>query len=306
MFSDQYEDLVDLHNGLTKRVALATEDKISYVTSQDVQLHDVTVSANSCKMEYDLKDYWLTSSRWTMLIRQYIDPAALDAWLNLIEQKMKGGKRGQAFLRTKTVDPRGSKRVSRQWGSCIIGFGFRAAPHPKLIMHSRTSFLGYIAVLDLNIAATLARIIGDRLGYEDMGFIWHLDSAQFHYARSLAWWFTLDRPFLEMDPQKVKHRPGLHRSILRLQEYKQEDEDGVRYGDRNFASAIRPRKRWHTEVLGYDYAQQYEGGELLNASSRKAFKPLPSVMSSTLDFSKLKDEGDPDNADYMDECCCCS
>lgn len=303
MFSQNYSNLRELHDGLTRRVALATKDKVDYTNSVDVQLHDVMVSADEAVMDFDLKEAWLTKGRWSMLIRQYIDPDALAAWLDLIELKMKGGRRGQAFMRTKAVKPRGR---SRQWGSCIIGFGFRAAPTPKLIMHSRTSYMGYIAFLDLSIAHVLAKMIGERLGVESMGFIWHLDSAQFHYARCLGWWFTQGKPYMDLPEHKAIHRPGLYGSIKLLNKYKQEDREEKMYGDATYSSALRPRKRWHSEVLGMEYALKFEGGTKGLKTARKAYKPLPSVHVDTLDFTPLyrkNEEGDILNADYMGECC---
>lgn len=307
MYTRNFSNLFDLHDGLTQRVALATDDKLDYVNSQDCQLHDVVVTADSCEMGFDLKDYWLTKSRWTTLIRQYIDPVALNDWLDLIEAKMKGGKRGQAFMRTKTVESRGTKKVSRQWGSCIIGFGFRAAPKPKLTMHSRTSFLGYIALLDLNVASVLAKLIAERLDIEpsEISFIWHLDNAQFHYNRSMGWWYGSGRgPYIERARKGTKERPGLRGSFRFLEQHKAKDARGELYGESKFAAALRPRKRWHTEELGLEYARQFEGGPYLGESARKAYKPLPSVMSDTLNFDSLREEGDLNNADYMDECCC--
>lgn len=308
VFSENYSTATELNERLTRAVALGKADDLDHVNAADVQIHEIMVRADSFEYVMDLKDYWQTKSRWTTLVRQYIDPLALSVWLDHIEAQLKGGRRGQAFLRSKSVSKRGTdENTTRRWGSCMIGWGFRAAPTPTLTMHSRTTFLGYIAPLDLNVAHVIGRLVSERLGIqvEDMAFVWHLDSAQFHSSRSLGWWFTQEKDYLEMDRTKkaVTSRPGLASAIRQFNRYKKMDEEGIPYGGLKYASQLRPRKRWHTEVLGYDFAQQFEGGEFLNPSARKAYKPLPSVMADTLDFSPIKDpnEGDESNAESVIE-----
>lgn len=309
MFSETYADMTELAYGLTRRVAMAKEENLDFVNSADVQVHDVMVKAKRMTYDFDLKQMWVGTSRWTNLVRQYIDPVALGAFLELIEDKMKGMTRGQAFMRTKTVRPRKTgARETRRWGSCIIGFGFHAHPTPSLSMHSRTTFLGYIGELDLAVAYVLAGLIAERLGIkrEDISFTWHIEAAQFHSGRSLAWWFKHDlQHLLVKNSKKLKPWPGVAAAARQYQRYLKMDEEGVRYGDLSFASQLRPRKRIHTEVHGYEYGTPFEGGDRLK-SGGKRFKPLPSVPVDKLDFSKLRDdEGDPDEAGLVSDGLCC-
>lgn len=305
MFSETYPDIHTLSQKLTARVALAKKEDLDFINSADVQLHDVVVKAEKLKYDYDLKETWLAKSRWTSLVRQYIDPQALDDFLNLIEDKMKGMERGQAFMRTNLVAARSTgKREARRWGSCIVGFGFRAKPKPSLSMHSRTTFLGYIGELDLALAYHIGKLVAERLGinHEDMSFVWHIEAAQFHSSRSLAWWFKQDKDYLSLDSKKYRHRPGLAAAIRQFNRYQKMDENGDLYADLSFASQLRPRKRWHSEVLGLEHAQQFEGGtRLKSASSAKAYAPLPSVPVDKLNFDMLKTkEGAPDGAGFID------
>ena len=55
-------------------------------------------------------------------------------------------------------------------------------------------------------------------------------------------------------------------------------------------SSPAQRRRYHTEVLGYDYAQQFDGmryTEKAGPKLYKAYKPLPSVPTSRLDFRSI-------------------
>src|SRR5699024_12271439 len=100
-----------------------------------------------------------------------------------------------------------------------------------------------------------------------------------------AEWFTPDRhqgrfPLLELC-RKTQRK------------YEQMNEDGVLYGDQSFVSQLRVRKRLNTEVHGYEYAQQFDGGDRLTGSNTVAFKPLPSCHVSTLDLTALRDTEAP-------------
>lgn len=310
MFAETYDTITDLAQGLTKRVAMAKKEDLSFINGADVQLHDVTVKAESCKYDFDLKDIWVGKSRWTTLVRQYIDPVALESFLGLIEDKMKGMERGQAFMRTRTVAPRNAgAKETRRWGSCIIGFGFRAKPKPSLTMHSRTTFLGYIGSLDLAVAYHLSKLIAERLGinHEDIAFVWNVEAAQFHSSRSIAWWFQQERNYLDTVPlEKARSRPGLAAAIRQYNRYKKMDEEGVKYADLSFVSQLRPRKRIHTEVFGYDYGEQFEGGtKLSSASSAKRFTVLPSVPVDELDFNVFKKvDGNEHESGFLDPSDC--
>src|SRR5690349_15163165 len=74
MFSQKYADITDLSYGLTKTLVYSRPEGIDYQNSMDFQIHNIMVEAESCEYEFDLKDVWVTSSRWTNLVRQYIDP----------------------------------------------------------------------------------------------------------------------------------------------------------------------------------------------------------------------------------------
>lgn len=298
IFAEEYDDITQLSYGLTKRLVYARPEDIDYQNSMDFQIHNIVVEAKSCEYEFDLKDIWVTQSRWNTLVRQYIDPEALEVWLDVIGKKLKGKKRGLSFMRTNQVAKRtaaSSNKEWRVWGSCMLGFGFRAMPRPQITLHSRTTYLGYIGQLDLALVHVLAREIGKRIGLEpkDIAFVWHLEAAQFHSFKSLAWFFQhdRDRQRLQDTPHtdKLKLRaPVLWLSQKRYEEYMDMDERGLLYRDMSFSQQLRIRRRMHTEVFGPKYGKPFEGGtRLAGESMGKVALPLPSVPVSRLTLDCL-------------------
>lgn len=298
-----------LHDGITQKLAFGRKDQLDLVTSVDVQLHNVMARAESFEWEFDLKRMWLGKSRWTSMVRQYINPVALEQWLNTVELKLKGRKRGVSVMRTNNVAKRtngSTDRVWRQWGSCMLNIGYRSMPEPQITLHSRTSYFGYIAALDLTVAHVCARLIGERVGLEpeEMSFVWHNECTQYHAFKSMA--YLLGDPAMRdrfLDPEEPHTReqaPALYYPQKWLDSFAKEDAEGKLYGDMNFGQTRRIRKRWHTEVLGYPYGEPYEGGDHASASQNKRFKPLPNVSSDVLDFSTIfrkRRSGEPDDVE---------
>ena len=74
-----------------------------------------------------------------------------------------------------------------------------------------------------------------------------------------------------------------------------EDEAGRTYGDMTYNTFRRIVRRFHTEVLGYEAAQQFEGWSYYKKGPNegeqkeffKAYRPLPSTPIETLDFTRL-------------------
>lgn len=299
MFSATYKDMTELNQKLTERIVYARPEELDVINSMDHQLNQVMVQAESCDYDFDLKDIWVTQNRWTSLTKQYLDPFTLEAFLDQIEAKLKGRKRGIAFMRTNDVKPRTTKtnnKVWRRWGSCMLGIGFTAMPKPQITLHSRTTYLGYIGQLDLALVHVVAREIADRLGItvSDISFVWHIEGAQFHSFKSLAWFFQnerdtrmlLEKPHTE---QLKKRAPVLWLSQKRMEEYLQLDADGVLYCDMSFSQQLRIRRRYHTEVMGPDYGLPWEGGTRLKSAGMAVVAPeLPSRPIKTLDFSAMR------------------
>jgi hypothetical protein len=301
----------DLHDYMCETLAYGHSNQMDLVTSVDVQQHNVIGIAESFEWDFDLKDLWLTKSRWTTMVRQYINPIALEVWLNSIEKKLKGRKRGVSVMRTNEVQQQTSPtrdgtntRVWRAWGSCMLAIGYRALPRPQITLHSRTSYLGYIGALDLSVAYVCAKLIAERVGLtpEDIQFVWHLEAAQFHAFKSLAYLLADDNArteFLDLtvdedalaDKQLRRRAPSLYISRKWMKSFEENDRNGVLYGDMNFGQTRRIRKRYHTEVMGYDYGEPFEGGDHRSSSQNKRFRPLPSCPAHSLTFDSLFNSG---------------
>lgn len=303
----QADTATDLHQRVCEQLAYGRAHDMDLVTSVDVQQHNVVLTTPSFEWDFDLRSLWLTKSRWTTMVRQYINPIALETWLNSIQLKLKGRKRGVSVMRTNEVQQQTSPtkdgnhvRVWRAWGSCMLAIGYRALPTPQITLHSRTSYLGYIGALDMSVAYVCAKLVAERVGLtvEDIKFVWHLECAQFHAFKSLAYllededrrdkFMLLDVGKDEANDRQLKRSvPSLYIARKWMNEFEQNDRDGLTYGDMNFGQTRRIRKRWHTEVMGYEYGEPFEGGDHRSASQNKRFKPLPSTKSSDLDFSCL-------------------
>jgi hypothetical protein len=294
---------LDAHEAMCRRLMLGDTQGRDWDWSHGFEtgLHNVTIGCDTFDWEYDLKRLWIPRSRWTMMARQYINHTALNDCLDLIQEQFTNKRgRGIAVLRTNTVKSRMSgKRISRRWGSCMLNLSFRRNPVPTLGLHSRTTYFGYLAVLDITVAHAFAREISKRIGItpEEMQFVWTLDLAQFHGTRCSAW--ALGQPKIKaaMD-RELPHRfdysfkpetgnqPGFRKALDGYDKIVRADTKPTLYGDEKYASSLRIRKRFHTEVMGLSYAEQFVGGAA-GKSRNAAFAPLPSISTSDLDFSVL-------------------
>jgi hypothetical protein len=304
-----------MHQGMCDRLAFATADELDLVTSVDVQLHNVMAVADSMDWEFDLKDMWLTKSRWTMMQRQYLDAVTLIEWLNRSAQLIGTKGRGVSLMRTNIVKPRGGRhqgnKESRRWGSCMIAISYKAVPKPQITLYSRTSYMGYLAAMDISIAWMCGRYIAAMTGQkvEDFRFLWYNECAQYHMFKSMAYFLNHPDPdkqdlyhhlLLDRHPKKkyqklIDEYPAIQYSRVWMQRSLDEDEDGHTLGDINYNTYRRIKRRFHTEILGYEHAQKFEGWSLHRSGPNlgeqkeffKAYLPLPNVPIQTLNFVPL-------------------
>lgn len=317
-----YANPVDAHDAMCNRLIWGTNEgkRLDYdwTHGTEVGLHNVSIHCDTIGYDYNLKDLWVPSTRWTMMLRQYIDPFALEDCLAKVEERMSGPKyggsqgRGIAVLRTRLVQGKGTGRgVRRRWGSCMLNLSYRKNPTPTVTLNSRTTYFGYLALVDISVARTFAQACADicNLALEDIQFVWHLDLAQFHGFRSLAWMLGDDEIRSEMD-RDVDRRlefpsrrapgnmVGYRKALDGYARILKSDRAGVLYGDESFSSFARVRRRFHTEVYGEEYSEQFIGG-IRNRGGKRGFSPLPDLWVSKLDFSPLtKRIGDIDWFDH--------
>lgn len=296
----QAPTLTSLHDKLTARLVHATEDRLDFVSSVDVQLHNTISYADSLEWEFDFKDLWLTPSRWTMMIRQYLEGEDVVEWIDKVTDKIGTSGRGIAVLRTKTVNARGGaatghkNKETRRWGSCMLTLSYKAVPRPTITLHSRTSYLGYIAALDLTVAQVAARYLAEEMdiGVEDISFVWYNEALQFHGFKSLA--YLLNHPDEDRREtyrgillgDEAPDTPGLELAWKWMKKVRKEDEEGVLYKEMSYNTYRRVRRRYHTEVHGYDHALQFETGKGPRGKDR-AYQPLPHTLASDMDFRKI-------------------
>lgn len=316
----QAETLTDLHDLLCRSLVEAGVEDLDVISTVDVQIHNVIAQADSMEWDFDLKDMWLTKSRWSMMARQYIDPDELEAWVDTITEKIGVKGRGIAVMRSKLVKPRGgaatghTNKETRRWGSCMLAISYKALPRPQITLYSRTSYLGYIGALDLTVAWMCARYLGKAMGLEpkDFQFVWMNEAIQWHNFKSLAFLLNhpdkkarkkyrrlMMKPATKLKPEEIRQlraSPGLKLSRKWLSKVIKEDNEGKTYGDMTYNTYRRIRRRWHTEVHGLEYAQQFEGWSYYKVGDKKgeqkeffkAYGALPHCHVSTLDFSPLK------------------
>jgi len=315
----QASDMTALHTKMADWHLDAKKADFDIVTQADTALMDVMARAESMEFNWNVKNLWLTQMRWRALTKQYLDPEATEAWMaQSIERVGKTG-RGIAILRTKTVQPRGGfgfSTVTRKWGSCILSVSYRARPNPQITLHSRTSYLGYLGALDMNVAWNLGRYVAREIGIplNKMSFVWKIDSLQWHYFKSMAYmlnhpdeeereWFRwfLVAPDDEISAEEERDYLGVRtgRPVVRgarrwLAKILAEDETGKTYGDMTYNTYRRVRRRYHREILGEEYAKQFEGFYYPRAHAKeqrptfyKVYPPLPDLWTNTLDLSPI-------------------
>jgi hypothetical protein len=227
--------------------------------------------------------------------------------------------RGIAVMRTKTVKPRGgaatghTNKETRRWGSCMLAISYKAKPHPQITLYSRTSYLGYIGALDLTVAHVAGKYLANELGLQlsDIRFVWMNEAIQWHNFKSLAYALNhpdkksrklyrrlLTKSVKKLEPEELallEQAPALELSRKWLRKVMLEDAQGKTYGDMTYNTYRRIRRRWHTEVLGYERAQEFEGWSYYKVGEKageqkeyfKAYQPLPSCPAKDLDFSPL-------------------
>jgi hypothetical protein len=304
---------------MCNKLITAPVEGLDVISSVDVQIHNVIAEAQSMEWTFDLKDMWLTPSRWTMMVNQYIDREDLEAWIGQCTGKIGTKGRGIAVMRTKTVKARGgaatghTNKETRRWGSCMLAISYKARPRPQVTLYSRTSYLGYIGGLDLSVAWMCGRYLAKELGIavEDISFLWMNEAVQWHNFKSLAYLLNhhdeemresyrrlLMAPKEELinsEKRLILGAPAMKLSRKWLQKVIAEDEAGRTYGDMTYNTFRRIVRRFHTEVLGFEVAQQFEGWSYYKKGDKEgeqkeffpAYKPLPSTPVETLSFEKL-------------------
>lgn len=289
---------------LNHYLAYSSADDLSVHTSNEVQLHNVIGYTPSFEFSQDVSRSWHTKTRWNLLVRQYLNETSVNTWVDAIDSKLQLGKRGVAVMRTNLIGPKSNangQQKWRTWGACILSVSYRSTPTPQITMHSRTSYMGFLSVLDMNVAHVAARMIAERVRIDpgDIAFLWHIESAQFHAFKSLPYFLMSEKRrshVIEHDPELSDNFPAVRNARKMITSFDKMDDEGLAYGDMTYAQSRRARKRYHTEVFGWEYGARFEHGKHRAPSQNKRMKKLPSLRTDVLDFASLRTPADSDDA----------
>jgi hypothetical protein len=291
MFTATFKDMTELHDEMCRKMQYGEADEFDYWGSMQVDLNNVMVMAESMAWDVLLTRTWVGQARWNTMVKQYLNPDELNRWLDQIESRTiaQNQKRGVYVLRTNTVKQRASGGgPTRSLGSCMLSLTFSLSPIPQVTLYSRTSYMGYLSLLDISVAHVAAKLIGARLGIpvESFRFKWILEQMQYHGYRTLA--FPLgdaDEAEVFWDWEKSKKYPSVYIARNHAEKFKAMDEQGLLYSGVPFNSYLRLRKRWHTEMFGFEYANQFSDFDA--RSCDKAYAPLPKVHAADLTFGPV-------------------
>ncbi len=247
-------------------------------------MYNVFLEADSAEYDFNLREVWLNSSRWTRLVREYIDPVDATMFVrNSREILAKKGKQGVITnMPFRPVERRSDLR-RHKWGNCLLAATFRGTPGsdvpPTLTLHSRVSYNGYMLGMDMGIAHVLAREISE--GEPDIIRVqWHLDVTQFHSFKGLPYLYT--QPDLMKVLEDIKGG-GFHSEYTKMYPTWKSiakwwmtvlkfEKEGKTLEEEKYGPFRRIRKRY----------QEYQRGEL-----------VPSVHISELDFHKIGEDYAP-------------
>lgn len=166
------------------------------VLNIETHLFNVTLQADSCEYDLDVgRELWLNKGRWSRLMKEYVPKEPL---LRFAEQAVEILVRGARLGATANMMFRDPDRYDKKhrWGGCLMGATFRGdnakAGAATLTFYSRTTYMGYMALLDAAIANRIAALIADKVNLKvtDITFRWHISSQQLHCFKTLPYVYS--------------------------------------------------------------------------------------------------------------------
>jgi hypothetical protein len=263
----------------------------------NIESHFYNVTLHAGSLEYDLdvgRDLWLNIGRWSRLIREYISQVKLMEFIDGAKQIFSGEARPGATVNMQFRDPKKTPKKHR-WGGCLIGATFRGREgdghRPCITFYSRTTYIGYIGLLDAAIAHVIGEYISEESG--DIDFRWHLSDMQIHGFKTLPYVFS----------QQLLYEK-LNRYVGKLT-----------HNEKKFRARVTPTwfhmTKWYNKILesydewGEDMLDHEKYGPLKRIKRRwmehegiLTKKPPPSLKLSelTLDKAEAILDEDPDEA----------
>lgn len=260
----------------------------SAVLNIESHMYNTLLIAKGSQYALDVgRELWLNRSRWSRLIKEYVPADGLNRLIAQAHEILCGEARQGATANIMFRDPERYMKKHR-WGGCLMGATFRGGPEdqPTLTFYSRTTYIGYMGMLDAAVAAVLAREITNGLngiGPQHIQFRWHISSAQLHCFKTL--------PFIYSQPDLIQ----------KLEKY----EALVRKQGKAAKAKMPPTwyhmALWYKKVLD---AWNEHGVDMLEHEKYGPFKRIkrrwleykghlakhipPSVKVDSLDFSKAE------------------
>jgi hypothetical protein len=181
------------------------------VLNIETHLYNVVLEAHSCDYSLDVgKNLWLNKQRWSRLIKEYLP---LEPWERFKGQCVEILTQGARIGATANMLFRDPDRYAKKhrWGGCLMGATFRGdnkkSGPATLTFYSRTTYIGYMGLLDAAIAAVMAQSIANgvvSLTASDIGFRWHISSSQLHSFKTL--------PYIYSQPDLMQRLERLERN----------------------------------------------------------------------------------------------
>lgn len=172
------------------------------VSSIETHNYNTALIADSCEYSLDVgKNLWLNIGRWSRLIKEYVPREPMERFVLQAKEIMNGGARDGAATNMMFRDPTRYGRKHR-WGGCIMGATFlgpRSNGTGKcfLTFYSRTTYIGYMGLLDAAMGHVLARYINE--DPSTIGFRWYITSSQLHCFKTLPFLFSQEGLMKRLD-----------------------------------------------------------------------------------------------------------
>jgi len=194
-----------MHNTIRQHMDCRRPDAVLNI---ETHLFNVELVAHSCDYNLDVgHNLWLNRGRWSRLIKEYVPREALNRFVSQAKEILSGDARLGATANMLFRDPDRYAKKHR-WGGCLMGATFRGdngkAGGATLTFFSRTTYIGYMGLLDAAIAHVMAREIARP---EDISFRWVISSMQLHCFKTLPYIYS--QPDLMEQLERLQRRRKL-------------------------------------------------------------------------------------------------
>src|SRR5687768_16930885 len=91
----EFPDATEMHEQMCEQLMFGDSlIERDWAHGTEVGLHSVAIHCERFEWEFDLKRLWIPPTRWTMMVRQYIDPEDLNDCLSKVDDRLVGKGRG--------------------------------------------------------------------------------------------------------------------------------------------------------------------------------------------------------------------